>query len=68
MKALALVALLTFGTVACTPGLIQNSARERAQSNCNRIPDAAQRTACMTRAEYDWGTAGSAEQRTPPPR
>jgi hypothetical protein len=57
-----------FLLTACTPTMVQTSARERAQADCNRIPDAAQRTACMTRAEYDWGTAGSAEQRTPPPR
>jgi hypothetical protein len=70
MKAvfLALLALFALVTAACTPGMMENSARERAQSDCNRIPDAAERAACMRRAEYDWGTTGGTERRAPPPR
>ena len=67
MKTPALLAALCLLT-ACTPGLMENSARERAQSECNRIPDAVERNSCMRRAEYDWGTTGGTERRAPPPR
>lgn len=65
MKTSALLALL-FLIAACTPAQVQTSAREWAQSDCNRIPDAAERNRCMARADT-YGTAG-AEQRIPSPR
>ena len=52
----------------CTRSMMENSARERAQSDCYRIPDPTERADCMRRAEYDWGTTGGTERRAPAPR
>ena len=67
MKTLALLALLATLS-ACTVDQLTTSKREWAQAECNRIPDATERSACMRRAEVDWGTTGGLEQRVPPPR
>jgi predicted chitinase len=65
MKTSALLAVLVL-VAACTPAQVETSAREWAQSDCNRIADAVERNRCMARAD-GYGTAG-AEQRTPSPR
>jgi hypothetical protein len=67
MKALLLPVLLALLT-GCTIEQLTTSKRERAQAECNRIPDATERSNCMRRADVDWGTTGSLEQRVPPPR
>lgn len=67
MKAPALLVALAL-LPACTVEQLTTSKRERAQTECARIPDAAERSLCMRRAENDWGTTGSLEQRVPPPR
>lgn len=59
-----LIALLT----GCTVEQLTTSKREWAQTECNRIPDAKERSNCMSRAEVGWGSTGSLEQRVPPPR
>ena len=53
---------------ACTVDQLTTSKREWAQTECARIPDAAERSTCMRRADSDWGTTGGLEQRVPPPR
>ena len=69
MKAPALLFALTFALLSgCTVDQLTTSKREWAQTECNRIPDAAERSLCMRRADNDWGTTGSLEQRVPPPR
>ena len=68
MKAIpALIALLALLT-ACTPTMMETSARERQLIECNRIADAAERVRCNNRAEHGYGTTGGTEQRIPPPR
>ena len=66
MKIATLLAAL-FSIAGCTPAQVETSAREWAQSDCNRIADAAERNRCMQRAEARYGTGG-VEARTPPPR
>ena len=66
MKAPAL--LIAFALLSgCTVEQRTTSKREWAQAECNRILDPAERNLCMRRADNDWGTTGSLEQRVPPP-
>ena len=50
------------------PDLVDYAFTARMEDDLDDIVDAAERANCMRRAEYDWGTTGGVEQRTPPPR
>ena len=67
MKTLALLVLIALLT-ACTAAQRETSAREWAQTECNRIIDHEERNRCMRRADVGYGTTGELEQRVPPPR
>jgi hypothetical protein len=66
MRPLSLaVALLVL--CGCTLAQRENSSREWAMTECNRILDHADRDRCVKRADHYHGT-GAIESRTPPPR
>ena len=52
---------------ACTQQQRETSAHEWAMTECNRMPDRAERQRCADRADASYGT-GRVEQNTRPPR
>ena len=68
MRTPALLAAL-FLLAACTSSERDNSAREWAKAECNRVLDHADRERCMKRVEAQYGGLFSpAESREPPRR
>jgi hypothetical protein len=68
MKTLALFLAAAALLAACTPAERDNSAREWARAECNRVIDNADRERCLKRVDDTYGTSGPAERRDPPKR
>ena len=67
MKTLAFC--LAAGLMAgCSPAQQDNSAREWARAECNRVIDNADRERCMKRVDDTYGSSGPAQRRDPPKR
>ena len=68
MKTLAFFLAAAASLAACTPVQRDNSAREWARAECNRVIDNADRERCMKRVDDMYGSSGPAERRDPPKR